>query len=75
LSAKAKGSATAITPLFRLVFFSVLGLTVLSILMNFGLVMWIDNPTDSAKTLMESCSTGWKLGFGAIVGLVGGKAV
>jgi hypothetical protein len=34
-----------------------------------------DTPSDLAKTLFETTSTTWKMGFGAILGLIGGKAI
>lgn len=63
-----------LTPAFRLVFFSVLGLTVLSLTVSFDLVLR-ERQTEEIKRLAETCSTTWKLGFGAIVGLIGGKAL
>ncbi|HWE35668.1 MAG TPA: hypothetical protein VG406_03785 [Isosphaeraceae bacterium] len=62
------------TPAFRLVFFSVLGLTLLSLAASVYLVLR-EKQTDEIKRLAETCSTTWKLGFGAIGGLIGGKAL
>jgi hypothetical protein len=77
---KANGSplpaaaAIALTPTFKLVFISVLSLTILSLLVSLILVLY-GRDTEDSKRLIESCSTTWKLGFGAIVGLIGGKAL
>jgi hypothetical protein len=71
----ATSQAATLTPFFKLVFLTVLGLTVLSIVIDLFLVMLINNPSDQAKNLIETCSTTWKMGFGAIVGLIGGKAI
>lgn len=64
----------SISPSFLLVFFTVLFLTVLSLAVSVYLVSRPD-PTEETKRLIETCSTTWKLGFGAIVGLIGGKAL
>jgi len=31
--------------------------------------------TDDAKALFQASATTWKMGFGAIIGLLGGKAI
>ena len=67
-------SEATISPFFKLIFRTVLGLTVLSLAVDVALIMLINNPSEQAKGLIETCSTTWKMGFGAIVGLIGGKA-
>jgi hypothetical protein len=62
------------TPVFRLVFFSVLALTVLSLLVSVYLA-GVSEPTEQANRLFVTCTTSWQMGFGAIVGLIGGKAL
>lgn len=64
-----------LTPAFKLVFISVLGLTVLSFLTNLFLVTFLDVPTPEAKVFIETCSTTYKMGFAAVIGLIGGKAL
>ena len=60
---------------FELVFVSILALTIISLAVSVYLAVSIANPSDQVKGLIETCSTTWKLGFGAIVGLIGGKAI
>ena len=67
-------ASLSLTPLFNLVFLSVLGLTVLSLIVSLYLVTR-DNPSEDMRRLAETCSTTWKMGFGAVVGLIGGKAL
>jgi len=67
-------ASLSLTPLFKLVFISVLGLTILSLIVSFYLVTR-DNPSEDMKRLAETCSTTWKMGFGAVVGLIGGKGL
>ena len=70
------GAATVtVTPTFKLVFASVLGLTVVSLLTVILLAVFVQNPSDQVKAVIETCSTTFKMGFGAIVGLIGGKAL
>ena len=59
---------------FRLVFFCVLGLTIFSALINVYLASAAAD-TQRINTLIETYSTTWKLGFGAIIGLISGKAI
>lgn len=63
-----------LTPAFKLVFLTVTVLTVFSLAVSIY-VASKDNPSDLAKALFDTCSTTWKMGFGAIIGLVGGKAL
>jgi hypothetical protein len=37
-----------------------------------GLAVWAQ-PTEQVVRIIDSCSSMFKLGFGAIIGLVGGK--
>jgi hypothetical protein len=65
-----------LNPAFKLVFCSVLGLTVLSLGVSVYFALAYDSPpSEEVKRLIETCSTTWKMGFGAIVGLIGGKAL
>lgn len=63
-----------LTPAFKWVFLSVITLTLLSLAVSVYLVNSM-NASEDARRLIETCSTTYKLGFGAIVGLVGGKAI
>jgi hypothetical protein len=59
---------------FKLTFASVLFLTVLSLGISLALV-YHPAQSEEGKRLFETCSTTWKMGFGAIVGLIGGKTM
>jgi hypothetical protein len=67
-------TTTTLTPAFKLVFFTVLGLSILSLVASFVLVL-LPNPSDEAKRLAETCSTIFKLGCGTFFGLLGGKVL
>ena len=69
------GNALILTPGFKLVFISVLSLTILSFTAGICLALFVSNPSTEIKGWIETCSTTFKLGFGAIVGLIGGKAL
>ena len=62
-----------LSPIFKLVFLSVLSITVLSMFITCALVA-VHNETDQGKALFELFASITKMGFGAMVGLLGGKA-
>jgi hypothetical protein len=64
-----------LSPLFKWVLASVVGLTAVSLGASLGLVMYFVNPPPAAERLIETCSTSWKLGFGTVIGLIGGKGL
>lgn len=68
-------AVTTVTSHFKLVFVCVMVITVLSLVASVSIGIFVSKPTDAAKSAMETCTTLAKLGFGAIVGLLGGKAV
>ncbi len=63
-----------VTPLFRMVFFTVTALTLILFLAYVGLVLWLKHPDSQQSTLMDFCSMTSAFGFGGIFGLLGGKA-
>jgi len=67
---------------FKLVFLSVLGITIFSMLTTLFLLAYsaslaVDASSDKAafNGAAQAFMTAWKLGFGAMVGLLGGKAI
>ena len=63
-----------LSPVFKLVFVNVLGITILSMIITCALVA-VHNETDQGKALFELFASITKMGFGAMVGLLGGKAI
>lgn len=58
---------------FRLVFTTVVVLSLISL----ALAIYFATRTNlsaAQQQMLDTCSTCWKLGFGAIVGMIGGKA-
>ena len=63
-----------LTRTFKLVFLTVLLLSVLSFFVALFLSFQV-HPSPQQNDLFNTCSTSWKIGFGAIVGLMGGKGI
>ena len=72
----AKPTAPAeLTALFKWLLLIDLVLTVLSLAVGVFLVLrFPKDAPDDVKQVVESCMTTWKFGFGAFIGLIGGKA-
>jgi hypothetical protein len=71
--ASGAGVPIVVTPVFKLVFLSVLGVTVLSGLIQIGIAYKWPSPTQNQQATFESFGFAWKAGLGAIFGLLGGK--
>ncbi|MCX4557458.1 hypothetical protein OHA02_14735 [Streptomyces phaeochromogenes] len=61
-----------LTPRFKLIFSTVAALTVLALILNVLLAAF-GGDSEQVKAAAEACSTTCMMGFGAIVGLIGGK--
>jgi hypothetical protein len=57
-----------------MVFATVVGLTLIAMLLSVLLAL-LGGDSQQAARAAEACTTTYKMGFGAIVGLVGGKSV
>ena len=64
----------SIAPAFKLVLWIVVGLSILSFVASILLAVFAP-PSDQTKNLIETGSTIFKMGCGAIIGLLGGKAL
>ena len=68
-----QGHATRIEPTFKLVFLTVVAITVLSFLAEVAMAQsWLPPSTDQ-HSVIEAADFAWKAGIGAIFGLLGGK--
>ncbi|MHA1381860.1 MAG: hypothetical protein ACTSRG_26110 [Candidatus Helarchaeota archaeon] len=63
-----------LTAEFKLIFLTALGLTLVSLVAGF-LISFNDPLSPSQTNLFQACLTCWKIGFGSIVGLIGGKSI
>lgn len=59
-------------PGFKYSLICVAAFTLLALATSVALAVFA-NPSDAVKSLIETLSTTYKMGFGALVGLVGGK--
>lgn len=59
---------------FKMIFLAVLSITLLCLLLDFAIVLIGPEPGDSLQSLEDTLNSGFKIGFGAMVGLIGGKA-
>ena len=67
--------AIVLSPAFKLVFLSVLAITVLSGVAQIVMASLWNSPTGLQLDVFSAMGFAWKTGFGAIVGLLGGKAI
>jgi hypothetical protein len=58
---------------FKLVFLTVVGITVLAGVAEIVMAAVWTNPTPDQQSTFEAAGFGWKAGIGAIFGLLGGK--
>lgn len=63
-----------LTPRFKLVFLTVVTLTVLALILNVVLAAF-GGDSEQVRAASEACSTTYKMGFEAIVGLISGRVV
>jgi uncharacterized membrane protein len=64
----------SISPHFKMVFLTVTAITGVFFLANLAIVLGVHNPTDQMKSFVTTTTALYQAGFGAIVGLIGGKA-
>lgn len=67
-----QSGAIVISAAFKMAFWAVLGLTLLSLGMCVAF-SFIDSPTPQQQSIVQGCSHMWKTGAGALFGLLGGK--
>ena len=58
-----------LTPRFKLIYSTLVALTLLALALNVLLAV-VGGDSDQIRTVTETCSTTYKMGFGAIVGLM-----
>jgi hypothetical protein len=70
-----QGRKIPIQPTFKLVFLTVLGLTVVAFIAQVVMAAIWDKPTPNQQAVFEAAAFAWKAGIGAIFGLLGGKQI
>lgn len=72
---KPRSDISPVTSHFRLIFISVLCLEVALLLVMNGMAILASDPSEAMKNAIATCTSLATAGFGAICGLIGGKAV
>lgn len=72
-SKDSSASAALVSPNFKMIFITVVGLTVLLFIAGWSTALIVEKPDEDLKKFMETCNTLTTGGFGAIFGLFGGK--
>jgi hypothetical protein len=67
--------AIVVPPIFKLVFVAVLAITALSGIAQIVMASLWEKPTNLQQEVFSAMGFAWKVGFGAIVGLLGGKVI
>ena len=67
-------ATVTLTPVFKLVFSSVLSITLICLIVSVFLALRT-NPSNTVKSLDEKVLSVFTLGCGAIIGLLGGKTL
>jgi hypothetical protein len=76
LNRNMKDTKITISPVFKLAFITAAGFTLLSLTVVVLMTILISGEfSDQQRKLFDLCSTTWQMGFGAIIGLIGGKAI
>ncbi|WP_433890372.1 hypothetical protein [Streptomyces sp. CA-111067] len=73
LSMRAPENNSDLSPRFKLIFSTVAALTVLALISNVVLAAF-GGDSEQVSAAAEACSRTYMMGFGAIVGLISGKA-
>lgn len=66
---------TVVDRQFKRIFYTVLGISMACLALNIVLAIGFSQPTTQLAELIDGCSTVWRMGFGAIIGLISGKAI
>jgi hypothetical protein len=75
VKANPAAKAIVVSSHFKLVFLSILAITLLSGAVQTLLAFSWPDPTKAQQEVFEAMGFAWKLCLGAIVGLLGGKAI
>lgn len=65
--------STTVSVHFKMIFLAVFSLTVAMLAVRVGVAIFVASPTDSLKDAMATCNLLANAGFGAMLGLIGGK--
>ena len=69
-----KSKAIVVSPTFKLIFLSVLGITIAAGIAQIIMASFWKVPTPPQQSVFDAMGFAWKAGIGAIFGLLGGKA-
>jgi hypothetical protein len=68
-------TATVVSAHFKMIFLAVFFLTVALLVTRITVAIMVRNPSDSLKDAMATCNLLAIAGFGAMLGLIGGKII
>jgi hypothetical protein len=66
---------TKVDPTFKMVFWAIIVLSVACLATNILMAVLIEDPTAPVEHALEITGSAWTVGFGAVLGLLGGKAL